>query len=406
KSQLVLRSMDMDGRSLGTERSSTFPGGRSQAESASTIHQALGDGNRFAAMLKKSADSGVKDVASAISARIREGRTDAADRTYNSRDAQAQSWKPREERTVSRGDESSSGTEAGVRAESGKGAQKSGRGARESSPTSTADAPDTSSPLDEAPGEVAPESVAAEPDPSDAQGQAAPTAVPLADSAPMGSSSTLTAGGPAASGAAATSQVAVAMAAATQAAGSKGSPLQPAQSIQPAAAAKAARGVEGPAAPRASVPPEEARAILDQIRVQILDGKREARIQLRPIELGRLDMLIRVDGSAVSARIAVESPETLSLLEAHAPELRAWLAQDGAESVELEFSLIDPDSTEFAHDGDPAQSAPDGGARSDRSAARGRSGTSLGSAPTALDPADLLPALVRRVAEGGVDFVA
>lgn len=408
KSQLVLRSMDMDGRSLGTERSSTFLGGRSQAAPVSTVAQAVGVGDRFAALLGERASRDVTQVASAVAARIREGRTDAANQTYNARDAQAKTWKPREERSFGR--DSSEGVDAGAQ----------GAGDRsKADPASTGKSADGAGPIQDdaatADSQGAEELEAAqadalpEADPSDVPGQAAPHSLPLAPTGPMGSSSVLATGAnpTAVAPTMALASGGAALAAGTAAStGPKVATNQPSQSIQPATAAKAARRAEGTTAPRQGLPAEEARALLDQVRIQILDGKREARIQLRPIELGRLDLLIRVDGKAVTAKIAAESPETLAVLEAHAPELRAWLARDGAESVELEFTSIDPDSTEFAHGDGAAEEGSGAGGEARRS----RSGASRGAGgfgePDSAERSALLHSITRRVPDGAVDFMA
>lgn len=410
KSQLVLRSMDMDGRSLGTERSSTFLGGRSQAESSSTIRNVLGDGDRFAALLERRATRDVAQVALGVSDRVREGRTDAASQTYNSREAQAKTWKPREERTVARDEvRSEAGPQGGgsdarqANATSSRKADRSGTegNAAAGSSSRTGLSGERGSPL------AGPPEVDLEADPNDVQGQAAPHSIPLASTGPMGSSATLGGGNSVAAVPAMTPSIVNALPAGAQAGAVKAPPVQPAQSISRAEATKAARRPQGVAAPRQGLPAEQARAILDQVRVQILDGKREARIQLRPIELGRLDLLIRVDGNAVTAKVAAESPETLALLEAHAPELRAWLARDGSESVDLEFSLIDPGTSEFAHGEDTSRSGLDdgkGSSRSPRSSGSGPHGAPPSRSATDLDA--LLPSLTRRVAEGGVDIKA
>lgn len=407
KSQLVLRSMDMDGRSLGTERSSTFLGGRSQAESPSMIRGALGDGDRFAALLERRAARDAAKVASGVSARVREGRTDAAEKTYNSREAQAQTWKPREERRFSADNPIDPGSGNDGHQADPSSHRRVERGGPEAASDATADSTARSSGARPGAPEV-PADPSIEPDPNDVQGQAAPHSIPLAPNGPMGSGVALVAApavaavsgmGPAGAG--------VASPIVPLAAGAKAAATQPAQSIQPAESAKAARQTQAAEAPRQGLPAEEARAVLDQVRIQILDGKREARLQLRPIELGRLDLLIRVDGKAVTAKIAAESPETLAVLEAHAPELRAWLARDGAESVELELSLIDPGTSEFAHGEDPAGSRlGDGSGSGRRGRSRHSSDTNTLQDPTARDRAELLSSFNRRVAEGGVDIKA
>ncbi|QDV09987.1 Flagellar hook-length control protein FliK [Planctomycetes bacterium Poly30] len=412
KSQLVLRSMDMDGRSLGTERSSTFLGGRSQAESASKVRGALGEGDRFARLLERRAVRDVAKVASDVVARVREGRTDAAERTYNAREAQAKTWKPREERTFAREDAGASTTEAQAHQADPASNRRVQRGASEGAAGSAPAA--RASSAGDAPGasEIADPS-AIEPDPNDVQGQAAPHSILLAPNGPMGSSATLTvaAGASATAPGSGTASAGAPSPVVALGGGAKAATAQPVQAIQPNEAARAARRPEGVAAPRPGLPAEEARALLDQVRIQILDGKREARIQLRPVELGRLDLLIRVDGKTVTAKIAAESPETLAVLEAHAPELRAWLARDGMEAVDLELSLIDAGSLDFAHGDDPARSGSsdrlgDGSGAGRRGRARRSSDSASGIDSAASDRAALLSSFNRSVAEGRVDIQA
>ncbi|MDB4453953.1 DUF4976 domain-containing protein, partial [bacterium] len=103
-------------------------------------------------------------------------------------------------------------------------------------------------------------------------------------------------------------------------------------------AAGAPTNKAAPAKPASSM--QRAEAILEQLKVRIQGGDREATINLNPVDLGRLRLHVKVDQGAVHASIAAESAETLAVLEAHAPELRAWLSRDGAESVELNLGLM------------------------------------------------------------------
>lgn len=404
KSQLVLRSMDMDGRSLGTERSSTFQDGRTQRTVKSTVQGALGGNDRFATMLANRTEYGAaSEVAGDISARIREGRTDAAEATYNSRGAKAEAWQPREERSVP--SDQVPGQEPGAGAAASKDSTEHASehdGLDE--PGSNGDQEPQAQPDDRSDADSsAAKSDEPEADASDVQGQAAPHSVPLAAAGPMGAS--------ARQGAATTAPVAiaapmlntVAAQATAKAAGARVQLNQPTQAVQPGAVTKAAQKTQAAGAPKPPMPTEEAHAILDQVRIKILDGKREARIQLRPIELGRIDLLVRVEGGSVTAKIAAESPEALAVLESHAPELRAWLARDGAESVDLQLSLLDPDNSDFAH----ADEGP-GDSLGDRGASASGSGQHPTERPqsTPADTAALLNSLTRSVTEGGVDFVA
>ncbi|MEM9382044.1 MAG: flagellar hook-length control protein FliK, partial [Planctomycetota bacterium] len=147
---------------------------------------------------------------------------------------------------------------------------------------------------------------------------------------------------------------------------------------------------------------ERAEAILDQLRMRIRAGDREATIQLRPADLGRLQMHVRVDGGAISATIAAESPETLAVLEAHAPELRSWLARDDAQRVDLQLELLVAADAEEHAAHERAQEQGDGRRDGRRRGSADRDpDAALAAAPDAL-----ARALAHRSAEGGVDLVA
>ena len=346
--------MDMDGRSLGTERSSTFQDGISKSQPTARISAALAGGDRFAAMLAGRTEEGSGPEPKVdLSARVREGRTDAATATYNAREARNKAWKPRNERTVERRDSSESWEVADAEPEAG--GQESSAGAAASEATAVAvvsqGRAQSHSHGGPSQGTTVEVNAQTDPDTSDVQGLGGSIAVQPAAAGPIGSNLTQ---GPALTQAASSVQAAASVAPVSAlggAASSRGPAAQPAQAVQANASTSAAKGASKAAAPRPSLPPEDARAILNEVRIQILDGKREARIQLRPIELGRLDLLIRVDGQHVVAKVAAMSLDALAVLESHAPELRAWLSKDGAESVDLEFSLIETGTDEFAHQG-------------------------------------------------------
>lgn len=86
---------------------------------------------------------------------------------------------------------------------------------------------------------------------------------------------------------------------------------------------------------------ELAEKVMSQLRARLQLGQREALIELRPSELGRIGVHLRFEDGALTATIRAERPETLAVLEAHAPELRAWLAQDGAEVREIDLGLAE-----------------------------------------------------------------
>lgn len=142
----------------------------------------------------------------------------------------------------------------------------------------------------------------------------------------------------------------------------------PASGSGPAPAARAAAG-----APKAPPPPaedpERVQAVFRELRLHVAPGTRHAVIQLQPAELGRITVRITVRGSRVTGEVRAESEETLRILEAHAPELRATLAQSGFDTTDLSL----------ARHGDPSPRRSD--LRPPLSETRGRPGVS--SAPPA-----------------------
>lgn len=103
---------------------------------------------------------------------------------------------------------------------------------------------------------------------------------------------------------------------------------------------------EAPSAGPTAEEIELAESVMRQLRARIQIGQREAVIELRPRELGRIDVHLRFEDGVLHARMRAERPETLAVLEAHGPELRAWLARDGAEVRDLDFALAS-ESTPF-----------------------------------------------------------
>jgi len=150
-----------------------------------------------------------------------------------------------------------------------------------------------------------------------------------------------------------------------------------------------------PARPSSSL--QRAEAILEQLKVRIQGGDREATINLNPVDLGRLRLHVKVDQGAIHASIAAESAETLAVLEAHAPELRAWLSRDGAESVELDLGLM------TSAEADAQSRSEEGEGRQGSGSRRGQSGEGTSSVAS---PEALLQQLATRTAEGGVDLTA
>jgi flagellar hook-length control protein FliK len=111
-----------------------------------------------------------------------------------------------------------------------------------------------------------------------------------------------------------------------------------------AATAAKAKGAEKPAA----TTPEQ---VIEQIKVNITRaakaGLDRVTIQLRPEELGRIEIKLEMakDGT-VKAHIAAENPATLELLKSEARGMERALQDAGlrADADDLEFSLRGQDS--------------------------------------------------------------
>ena len=86
--------------------------------------------------------------------------------------------------------------------------------------------------------------------------------------------------------------------------------------------------------------PSVTRSIVQSVRVQIRQGGGEAHIRLNPAHLGELSVLVKVDGTGVSATLRAESPLVRSWLESHQDELKAALKEQG---LSLDDLVIDAD---------------------------------------------------------------
>ena len=376
KSQLSLRSLDVEGRSPGTGRPSVF--GTAGNSSGAT---------RFASLLERDLDShrarptGVEDrVEAQVADRIRAGRDAARDdsASLRSRDesrvkdddpmqreraAERRSREPvREDAREVREDPRSS--EPGRRRDTnGPERRLSGR----ERTVAAADAADAEGAGDAAPQSLpsqippaeAPDLVA---DPGDALVPTAANLVPQAAATPL----------------------------ALQTA---------ARPVAPSITAVAAGRAAEPGAPRSAdaAPPREAptpadvkraEAVLRQLRASVQAGARDAIVELRPSELGRISVHLRVEAGSIEATMRADRVETLAILEAHLPELRAWLSQDGLDVREVDLALLEEDDS-FADflEGDSAQGGGDREGESSGDAQAGSRGTgatesSTGPAPT------------------------
>ncbi len=397
KSHSNLRSMDMEGRALGTERppTSTSSGAGSPGGSPAA--------GRFSEYLELKSSEGStmtrrsrEEVEDNVTARIRDGRTDSAKQVRRResavrddqqvRDARADAQRSDAARQADRATEQSGSSRRSAEFRGGQEAASGRHGGKLSGQEKAAgwtDAGDaqgtTIEPEDVTEAPYAPTLGVQPPQPAGA--------VNLS----MGASS---APAPAISGvfrAPGTGQPLAGLA--------SGGNRPPAAATAPGTRVETAAGAPtnkaAPAKPASSM--QRAEAILEQLKVRIQGGDREATINLNPVDLGRLRLHVKVDQGAVHASIAAESAETLAVLEAHAPELRAWLSRDGAESVELNLGLMTSAEAD-------AQSRSEQGERGQHSGSRRDQGS--GGGISLASPEALLKTLASRTAEGGVDLTA
>ena len=135
---------------------------------------------------------------------------------------------------------------------------------------------------------------------------------------------------------------------------------------------------------------ERADAVLRQVKVSLKPGLRAANLQLHPAELGRITIRLRVQDDGVQAVLRAESEATLATLERHLPELRAILAQQGFAGAEFDLGL--------------ASQSDQGAAQNDSQSGRGASADGPIEEEMHLDAMALARPLA--AAEGGVDFLA
>ena len=84
---------------------------------------------------------------------------------------------------------------------------------------------------------------------------------------------------------------------------------------------------------------ERAAEILDQFRLHLTPGLREATIELRPAELGRISIRLTVESGRINATLRAEKRATLDVLGRHLPELRASLSKQGIETESFDLAL-------------------------------------------------------------------
>ena len=109
----------------------------------------------------------------------------------------------------------------------------------------------------------------------------------------------------------------------------------------PAAAAPATgRLLEGtPLGAHSAVPLERApRAVAQLLRVGAEGGVSHARIALRPVELGGIEIFLQVGPAGLTAQVIAESPEAARMLQQAGEDLRRSLAGHDVELVSLDVS--------------------------------------------------------------------
>jgi flagellar hook-length control protein FliK len=115
-----------------------------------------------------------------------------------------------------------------------------------------------------------------------------------------------------------------------------------AQSQSGSAPSTAPSTAPGPSTPTASIGTPDLSALAVNIAAKSLEGARQFDIRLDPVELGRVDVRLSLDGSGTAqAHLSAERPETLSLLQNNAPALTRALQDSGVNVANngLQFSL-------------------------------------------------------------------
>jgi len=105
---------------------------------------------------------------------------------------------------------------------------------------------------------------------------------------------------------------------------------------------------------------DQASEVLRQVRLQLFPEARTATVYLKPAELGRVSIQLMVEGEQVQAIIRAESPEALTALEQHMPELQASLADRGFADADLDLALgFERDDNEQLSSASAVEPSPD-----------------------------------------------
>jgi hypothetical protein len=94
--------------------------------------------------------------------------------------------------------------------------------------------------------------------------------------------------------------------------------------------------------PQATAPLHQApRAVAQLIHVARRDGIDHARINLRPVELGGIEIRLQHSAAGVAAQVIAESPEAARLLDQAAGDLRRALERQDVTLLSLDVSTSD-----------------------------------------------------------------
>lgn len=86
---------------------------------------------------------------------------------------------------------------------------------------------------------------------------------------------------------------------------------------------------------------ELAAALGDRLTMQVTQGVREANVRLDPPELGRIDLMVRMDGDRLQIQLNATSPQVRDMLLQTADRLRAELQEQGGQTVEVNVGQQD-----------------------------------------------------------------
>jgi hypothetical protein len=95
----------------------------------------------------------------------------------------------------------------------------------------------------------------------------------------------------------------------------------------------------------------------DHVALMVRKGVNEARLQLKPPELGQVDVRIEIDGNEARVQLNAQQSQVRDALEQLLPRLREALAGQG---VELTDASVDDSGRQAGQDGTRSERSPDG----------------------------------------------